>query len=104
MKDNNIINTIKQMPKEKPLTKTIPKIYKRNAESISLLSFVRAQKQIVPTVTLDQAIMNFFREFGISMDDWDIESARTTYNRMQKDFFDDCKNSKNSKKVRNETT
>jgi hypothetical protein len=79
------------MPKEKSLTKVIPNIYKRNAENIGLFFFVKAQKQIIPTVTLDQAIMNFFRFAEISLDEWDLESARTTYNRMQKDFYDDCR-------------
>jgi hypothetical protein len=79
------------MPKEKPLNKCIPSIYKRNAESIGLFFFVKAQKQIVPAITLEQSIMNFFRCAEISLDEWDIESARTTYSRMQKEFYDDCK-------------
>jgi hypothetical protein len=76
------------MPKEKEITKVIPNIYKRNAENIMLFSWVKAQKQIVPAITLDQAIMNFFRFAGI---DWDLESARATYLRLQKEYYEDCK-------------
>lgn len=77
------------MPKEKELTKSIANIYKKNAESLLLFAWVKGQKSIVPTVTLDQAILSYFRYMGISIDEWDIESARTTYNRLQKDFFNE---------------
>ena len=77
------------MPKEKEVTKCIPKIYKRNAENIGLFFFVNAQRQIVPTVTLQQAIYNYFRFTGI--EDWDIESAMTTFSRLQKEFYQDCR-------------
>ena len=77
------------MPKEKEVTKCIPKIYKRNAENIGLFFFVNAQRQIVPTVTLQQAIYNYFRFTNI--EDWDIESAMTTFSRLQKEFYHDCK-------------
>ncbi len=77
------------MPSEKDLTKCIPKIYKRNAENILLFGWVNAQKQILPTVTLEQSIWNYFRFMGI--DDWDMESARSTYSRLQKEYYEDCK-------------
>lgn len=79
------------MPKEKSLTKCIPNIYKRNAENLGLFFFVKAQKQIVPTITLDQAIMNYFRFIEITLDEWDIESARVTYCNLQNDFLDYCR-------------
>jgi hypothetical protein len=81
---------LKTMPKEKILTKCIPKIYKRNAENIMLFSWVRAQRQIVPTVTLDQAITNYFRFACISQEEWDLDSARSTFIKLQKDYFEDC--------------
>lgn len=74
------------MPKEKELIKLIPRIYKKNAESIMLFSWVKAQQQIVPTITIEQAIWNFLKYTDI--DDWDIESVKTTYTRLQKDFYD----------------
>lgn len=77
------------MPKEKDFTTCIPKIYKRNAENIGLFFFVNAQRQIVPTITLVQAVTNYFRFADI--DDWDIESAMATFGKMQKEFYDDCK-------------
>lgn len=79
------------MPKgcEKELTKLIPRIYKRNTENLMLFSWVNAQKQILPTITIEQSIWNFFKFAGI--DSWDMESAIVTYSRMQKEYFEDCK-------------
>ena len=77
------------MPKLKTCTGLIPRIYKKSAENIGLFFFVNAQKQIVPAITLEQSIWNYFKFTGI--DDWDMESARTTYAKMQKDYLDDCK-------------
>jgi|WetSurMetagenome_2_1015567.scaffolds.fasta_scaffold32708_5 hypothetical protein len=77
------------MPKEKDCTKLIPRIYKKNAENIMLFTFVNAQRQIVPTVTLEQAIWNYFRFTGI--DDWDMESARITFHQIQKEYYEDLR-------------
>jgi hypothetical protein len=76
------------MPKFKGCTKLVPKIYKRNAENIMLFAWVNAQKKIVPTVTIEQAIWSYFKFFEI--DDWDMESARVTYQQMQKELYNDC--------------
>lgn len=70
-------------------TKLIPKIYKRNAETLGLFFFVNAQKQIVSTITIEQAVYNYFR--FIDIDDWDIYSAKVTFHNMQKEFYEDCK-------------
>ncbi len=75
------------MPKEKECTRLIPRIYKKNAESILLFSWVNAQRKIVPTVTVEQAIWSFFKFYDI--DDWDMECARMIFNRMQKEYLED---------------
>jgi hypothetical protein len=79
------------MPKEKSLTKLIPNIYKKNVENLGLFFYVKAQKQIIPTVTLEQSILSYFRFADIDIDEWDLESAKTTYNRLQKEYYRDCK-------------
>ena len=75
---------------EKECTKLIPRIYKRSAENMGLFFFVNAQRQLIPTITLDMAIRNFFRFTCI--DTWDIESAMNIYCKMQKEYFEDLKN------------
>lgn len=77
------------MPREKECTKAIPRIYKKNAENLGLFFFVNAQKQIIPTISVEQATWNYFRFTGI--DTWDIESAVQTYWKIQKEYFMDCK-------------
>ena len=74
--------------KRKELNHCIPRIYKHNAENIMLFSWVKAQQQRIPTITIDQAIMGYIKFTGI---DWDIYSARTTYLRLQKEYLCDCK-------------
>jgi hypothetical protein len=77
------------MPKQKLCTKLIPRIYKRNAENLMMFAWVNAQKKIVPAVTIEQAIWSYFNFCDI--DDWDIESARTIFSQIQKEFYEDCK-------------
>lgn len=75
------------MPKSKECTKLLPRIYKKNAENMMLFAWVNAQKKLVPTVTTEQAIWQYFKFFGI--DNWDIESAHITYQKIQKEYFED---------------
>jgi hypothetical protein len=76
------------MPVEKELTKLIPRIYKWNTESMALFFFVQAQKQLFPTIKLTLAINNFRRFMNISIDEWDEQCMKTTYNRVLNDFID----------------
>ena len=76
------------MPSEKPLTKIIPKIYKCNTENIGLFFFVRAQLQLFPTMEIQKAFNNFRKFTGVTIDDWDDECMRTTYNRVQNLFIE----------------
>ena len=75
------------MPCEKELNKLIPKIYKSSFENMGLFFFVKGQLQIFPTMSIEAAINNYFKFSGITVDEWDILSARTTYTRMQTDFY-----------------
>lgn len=62
----------------------IPEIYKKNFETISMFFWVEAQKHIVPTITVTEAIEKYFHYIG---SDWDSETARRTYERMKKEFL-----------------
>lgn len=79
------------MPVEKECIKLIPKIYKHHAENIGLFFWIKAQLAIVPTVRIEQAILSYMKFTGISFDEWDIENARRTYQRMQNEYFEGCK-------------
>jgi len=77
------------MPKEKSYLSIIQRIYKRNYEDIGMFFFVEAQRQIVPMVTIEQAIMNYFKYLRIN--DCNVESAITTYSRLKKEFYESAK-------------
>lgn len=53
---------------------------------MGMFFFVEAQKQIVPAVTIEQSLYNFFRFIG--EEDYNIESAMVTYNRIKKKYFE----------------
>jgi hypothetical protein len=76
------------MPVEKEVTKLIPKVYKWNAENMGLFFYVKAQQCIVPAVRIEQAILSYFKFVGITVDDWDMDSARATFNRLQNEFYE----------------
>ena len=73
------------MPKSKPCTELIPRIYKVNAENIMLFAWVNGQKKVIPTITIEQAIWSYLRFFEI---EWDMESAMSTYCRLQKEYYE----------------
>lgn len=79
------------MPVEKKITKRIERIYKNNAENIMLFTWVKAQRDILPTMRIEQSILGFFRSMDISIEDWDLDSAKATFSRLQKEYIDDCK-------------
>lgn len=80
------------MPKEKNYTELIPRIYKRQYEDIGMFFFVEAQRQIIPLITIEQGIVNFFRYTGVK--DFNLDSAMTTYTRLKTEFYEAAKSHK----------
>ncbi len=52
---------------EKLFTSLIARIYRRNYEDIGMFFFVEAQRMIVPAVTIEQAVDNYFRYLGVKI-------------------------------------
>lgn len=73
------------MPKEKSYLELIPRIYKRNYLDLAMYFFVEAQRQIVPAITIEQGICNFYRYCRIN--EFNLDSAMTTYNRMKHEYY-----------------
>ena len=80
------------MPKDKELTRLIPRIYKWNYENLALFIWVKAQMSLIRTITLDQAIQGYMKFTGITFEDWDLDSMKSTYTRLQNEFYDCMKN------------
>jgi hypothetical protein len=76
------------MPKgrEQEFKECIPKIYKRNYETLGLFFFVEGQKQIIPTITVCQAIQNYYKFIGV--EEYDYNSVLVTISRMRAEFID----------------
>lgn len=77
------------MPKEKSSEKVIAKIYRRKYEDIAMLFFVDGQRSILPAITVERAMYNFFRFIG--EEDFNIESALTIYARLKKEYYESAK-------------
>lgn len=74
------------MPKEKEYTVNIHKIYKRKYEDLGMFFYVEGIRSAVPAVSIEQAILNYFKYLGI--EDFNTESAMCTFNRMRKEFYE----------------
>ena len=74
------------MPKEKIFTNLIARIYKRNYEDIGMFFFIEAQRMIVPAVTIEQAVDNYFRYLGVR--DFNHDSAVATYSKLKREYYE----------------
>ena len=77
------------MPKEKIFTNLIARIYKRNYEDIGMFFFVEAQRQIIPAVTIEQAVDNYFRYLCVK--DFNHDSAVATYSKLKREYYESQK-------------
>jgi hypothetical protein len=73
------------MPAENELIRCIPKIYKRSFENLGLFFFVEAQKQIIPTITVAQAIRNYYKFIG---EDYNLDVARAIFSYLRSEYVD----------------
>ena len=76
------------MPKEKPYKGKIAASYTRNSEDIGMSYFVEAQRLLLPSLTIEKAIDNFYRFIGET--DFNHDSIYTTYLRMKKEFYNEA--------------
>jgi hypothetical protein len=77
------------MPKERISEKLIPKIYRRKFEDISMLFYVMGQRDIMPAISIEKAMYNYFRR--IRDEDFNIESALATFGKLQKEYYESAK-------------
>ena len=65
----------------------MPKYYRWSHYNTSMFYWIKAQLQLFPTMTLDQAISNYYKFTGIEDEEWDRMAIRMQYNRMQHEFY-----------------
>ena len=73
------------MPKPKKYLGKIPAYYRRDTLDIMLFVHITAMKER-GGMTIHAAIDDFFELYGFDEDDYPIESALVTYNRIYHNF------------------
>ena len=74
------------MPKVKKYEGRIPAYYRRSALDLMLFTHVTAMCERNKMI-LEEAIEDFFDLYGISTEEYPLESALTTYNRVRNNFI-----------------
>jgi len=72
------------MPKPRGIDNKIAAIYRKNTLSLLCFGYVRGCKSALHTLTVDQCISLFMKEFDLTEEDFNSESARVEYGKMQK--------------------
>lgn len=65
----------------------IEKFYKREVIEAMFFGYVNGLIINFPGISVEKAIINFQKYHNVDEEMMNIESARTTYNRMQKEYF-----------------
>ena len=74
------------MPKTNAYEGKIPAFYRRKTIDMLMFAHVTALHERYD-VKLEDAIDDFLDLYGVDEDDYPIESARTTYNRIRNNFI-----------------
>ncbi len=77
------------MSKEKPFEGKIQAFYKKNAIDLAMFGFVEGIKWALPAMdrSTHKCICGFLAKFGLTEDDYPIDSAMRTYTRISEDFL-----------------
>lgn len=75
----------------------LSKLLKRNGFHLIMFGYVRAVKKNLPTVSVIDVIKQFMDEFEITHEEMNLESLRTTYDRMNKEFIEHLRNERRGK-------
>lgn len=76
------------MPRDKPYAKKIPVFYRKQTIDILLFAHVTALQQYQMPIV--DAIQNFRETYGLTEDDYPMESARVTFTNMRNAFLWRC--------------
>ncbi len=85
------------MPRKKPYIGIIEKVYRCSFEDIGLFFWVEGQKRIVPAITIEQSIYQYFKYLAV--EDYNIESAMSVYSLMKKRFYEAAKKDRGCNKA-----
>jgi hypothetical protein len=75
------------MSKEKPFEGKISSFYKKNCIDVMMFGWVAGTTEVLPAVSVNQAIEMFKKWVDLSEDDYPTNSAKITYSRIKQDFI-----------------
>lgn len=75
------------MPKESKILELIPKLYRRNAIDLVMFGYISSHKKILPSMSIENIIYDFCKEYNIDLDEFDIGSATRKYYKLIQDLI-----------------
>ncbi len=75
------------MPKEKRIFFDVPKMYKRQCLDHLMFGYVHGIRRGLPSVSIVDAIEMFKEDNSLTEEDYPMESAYKTYDRMRKEYL-----------------
>ena len=75
------------MPKETEYKKAIPRLYKRGHLETTLFTWVTCSQSYFPTLSVENSLSGWYKTFDINPDDYPINTAIITFNRMKKELI-----------------
>lgn len=79
------------MPKVKPYEQRIPAFYRRSALDLMMFAHVNALIFVASKnkteISIEDGIFDFLNFYGIDTNEYPIDSALTTYNRIRVNFI-----------------
>ena len=79
------------MPKEKGLYESIPKIYRHQSIDNFLFGYAIAFKRCDSDVSLKDVLLMFSKDFGLSEDEYPLESMLQKWYKMSHDYINEKK-------------
>lgn len=76
------------MPENAYLENAVPKFFRRNALDIIIHTWITATRNVLPSVTIQEAAMSCMKFYGISEDQMTLKSVISTYNRVHQELLD----------------
>lgn len=65
----------------------IPKFHRRKAFDLMMFGYVEGVKAALPTLSVMECLIMFARSNNLTEEEYPLESARSTYNRMKKEYL-----------------
>jgi hypothetical protein len=77
-----------KMDNEERIMAAIPKLYKRTALDLLMFGFVNGMKTALPSMTTKACLAMFQKKIILTEDEYPLDCARVTYQRMQNEYID----------------